>query len=441
MRGVRERSVSLRHIESLRVRAAARRTAGKREFRLTKNHSNISRRDFLGLATSGLAGAALLSSPACSRRSGEKQQDDRKIVYRTLGRTGLRLPVVSMGSCYAIDLVRAALDEGIVYIHTSSGYSERNHERLLGDVFKDRLRDSFVIATSPDLPYRREGRGNRSADVGRDIDPELILESIDGSLARLRLDYVDIYYLVSVGSREVVLHEPYIRAFEALKKDGKVRFVGIGTHANEPAVIRAAAESGFWDVVLTAYNFRQTHRAEVRDAVSRAAQAGLGVVAMKTQAGVYWDRARRHKINMKAALKWVLQDENVHTTIPAFSNYDEMQEDLAIMEDLTLTEEETRDLTRGEDLGLHGAYCQQCGRCRAQCPAGMDVPTLMRSYMYAFGHRQPGKARETLRSWTPADVRCGGCGVCRVRCALGFDVKARALDIARILEVPPEFLG
>ncbi len=405
-----------------------------------KNRPLTSRREFLKLATSGLAGAALLSSGACSPQSKQKSEKTRKFVYRTLGRTGLELPVVSMGSSYAIDLVRTALEEGIVYIHTSSEYSERNQERLLGEVLRGCPRDSFVIATSPDLPYQFDRARGLSFDIGRNADPELIFRSIEGSLERLGLDYVDIYYLASVGSREVVLHEPYINAFEKLKRDGKTRFVGVTTHENEPEVIRAATESGSWDVVLTAYNFRQTHREEVRTAIRQAAGAGLGVVAMKTQAGVYWDRTRLRKINMKAALKWALQDENVHTTIPAFSNYEEMQEDLSIMDDLTLTSEEKRDLEMGDELGLSGCYCQQCGRCRPQCPAGMDIPTLMRGYMYAFGHRQPGKARDTLRSWTAADVGCKSCRACEVECALGFDVRTRALDIARILEVPMELL-
>jgi hypothetical protein len=71
----------------------------------------------------------------------------------------------------------------------------------------------------------------------------------------------------------------------------------------------------------------------------------------------------------------------------------------------------------------------------------MDIPTLMRSYMYAFGHKQPAKARDTLRSWSPIDVACKTCDRCTVECSLGFDVRSRALDIARILEVPKEFLG
>jgi hypothetical protein len=342
-----------------------------------------------------------------------------------------------MGSDYAINLVRTALDEGIVYIHTSSGYSEGNHERLMGKVFRGMPRDSFVVATNPDLPYER-GR-SRSLDVGTDVDPKLISESIEGSLQRLGLDYVDIYYLASVGSREVTLHEPYINAFDKLKREGKTRFVGVTTHANEPEVIRGATESGFWDVVLTAYNFRQSHREEVRTAIRQAAEAGLGVVAMKTQAGVYWDRARTRKINMKAALKWVLQDDNVHTTIPAFSNFQEMEEDLSVMGDLKLTPEEKRDIELGDEMGFSGFYCQQCGRCLPQCPANMDIPTLMRGYMYAFGHQEPKKARETLRSWTSAEVTCRNCATCEVKCSLGFDVKSRALDVARILEVSEEF--
>jgi predicted aldo/keto reductase-like oxidoreductase len=394
---------------------------------------HTSRREFLKAGLAGIAGASIWAGCSPDRMNPTNQSKDRKIVYRTLGRTGFRLPVVSMGSAYGIDLVPMALGEGIVYIHTSSSYSERNQERLLGDVFRGRPRDSFVIGTSPDLPYEFGG-GDRSMDLGLDADPALILESMEGSLKRLKLDFVDIYYLCSIGRAETARHEPYMRAFEELKKSGKARFVGIGTHSNEPEIIRAAVESGFWDVVLTAYNFRQTHREEIREALGKAADAGLGLVAMKTQAGVYWDRARRNMINMKAALKWVLQDENVHTTIPAFSNFEEMQEDLSVMEDLNMTPEERRDLERGTDLGLAGLFCQQCRQCQSQCPAGLEIPGLMRAYMYAFGHKKPQKARETLKGWSAAGLACRDCDACAVRCALGFDLRSRVLELAGLLE-------
>jgi aryl-alcohol dehydrogenase-like predicted oxidoreductase len=403
-----------------------------------KKHRFTSRRNFLKTGAAGIAGSAFLS--ACSRPAPQKQSKDRKLVYRTLGRTGLRLPVVSMGSIYAIELVRAAHDEGIVYFHTSSSYSERNHERLLGAALRDLPRDSYVIASSPDLPYRFDRGDGLSLDLGTGADPGLIPESLEGSLQRLGLEYVDIFYLCSISRRETALHGPYMRAFEKLKTSGKARFVGLGTHSNEPEVIRAAAESGFWDVILTAYNFRQSHREDVRAAIGQAAKAGLGVVAMKTQAGVYWDGTRK-RINMKAALKWVLQDENVHTTIPAFSNYDELQEDLSIMDNLALTPEERQDLRLGETLGLSGMYCQQCSRCRTLCPAGMDIPTLMRASMYAFGHERPERARDTLRAWTSEDISCRRCDRCDVQCSLGLNVRSSALAMARLLDSPREFVA
>lgn len=340
--------------------------------------------------------------------------------------------MVSMGSSYGIGLVETALDEGIRYIHTSAGYAEKQHETLLGEVFKNRPRSSFAVGTSPDLPYRYGRFRGRSFDLGTGVEPELIDRSLEDSLRRLQVDHVDIYFLCSVGTRET-LFEPYLEAFGRLKKEGKTRFVGIGTHENEPEVIRAAVESGFWDVVLTAYNFRQTHREAVRGAIREAAEAGLGVIAMKTQAGVYRDRARTEMINQTAALKWVLQDENVHTTIPAFSTHDELREDVSVMEDLEFTPAEARDLEDVERSARAGLFCQQCGHCRPQCPFEVEIPTLMRAHMYAVGHRQPDKARMILRDFSPRDIECISCRRCTVQCALGMDVQARSLGMVQLL--------
>jgi predicted aldo/keto reductase-like oxidoreductase len=386
-----------------------------------------------------LAGAMVTPAKALTR--GADEPEPRKIIYRTLGRTGLELPIVSMGSCYAVNLVQAARDEGIVYFHSSGGYAEGEHERLLGKALKPFPRDSYVVGTCADVPYERGKGGGATLDVGTGVDPKRIVESLEDSLKRLGLDYLDIYYFGSVGSRDPVFHEPYLEVFEKLKRDGKARFVGITTHSNESTVIRAAVESKFWDIVLTAFNFRQSHREDVRAAIHEAAAAGLGIVAMKTQAGVYWDGSRKRMINMKAALKWALQDENVHTSIPAFMNFEEMEEDISIMENPALTEQEKGDLGIGDDMGYSGNYCQQCGRCLPQCPEGVDIPVLMRSHMYALAHRQPGKARRTLSGWSARDVACADCADCSVDCALGLDVRSRALDVARLLDVPGELIG
>ncbi len=402
-----------------------------RESRVTDNRLST-RREFLRMSAAGVTAAAFVSS--CSDTTAPRRSPPAgpPSSIRTLGRTGLRLPVVSMGSAYGVDLVRRAIDEGIKYIHTSSSYAERNQERMLGETLKGVLRESFVIGTSPDLPYRFAG-GGLSMDVGVDVDPGLILKSMDASLKLLGLDYVDIYYLASVGTRRSALHEPYIKAFEKLKQTGLTRFIGLTTHHNEPEVIRAAVEGRAWDVIVTSYNFRQSHREAIASAIGAASEAGVGVVAMKTQAGVYWDRSRRQKINMKAALKWVVQTEHVHTTIPAFSNYDELQEDLDVIANPALTPAERSDLKLDEMAGPTGVFCQQCGRCLPQCPVGVKVTVLMRASMYHIGYRSPARARRLLQGWAPSDVACTRCDRCSVKCSLGLDVRAAAVDLVPLL--------
>ena len=201
---------------------------------------------------------------------------------------------------------------------------------------------------------------------------EAFLDKFDLSLQRLGLDHVEILYLHNNSTREDVQNPAIIEALRKAKKSGKARFIGITTHSNEPAVIRATIEAKVYDVVLTAYNFRQDHRDEVRKAVAEAAAAGLGIVAMKTQAGVYWDKERQQPINMRAALKWVLNDPNVTTAIPGFTTFDQLKEDLTVMTDLKLTPEEPKTCAGG--AGVAGLYCQQCGQCVPGCPKALPIP-------------------------------------------------------------------
>jgi hypothetical protein len=61
--------------------------------------------------------------------------------------------------------------------------------------------------------------------------------------------------------------------------------------------------------------------------------------------------------------------------------------------------------------------------------------------MYAFGYNEPAKARKTLDSMNLVSVPCIDCKSCRVRCVSGFDIKRKAIDIARLKDVPEEFLA
>lgn len=395
--------------------------------------SKKSRRDFLKKSAAGLAGAAVFPSLL----KGESKK--RKIIYRTLGKTGLKLPVVSMGVMNADNpnLVKAALDSGIIHLDTAWYYQMGRNEEMIGKVIKNRPRDSYIIATKVWEP-----RDRRTGLFPKDAKAETFMIKFQTSLKRLGLDYVDILYLHNISCKESALFKPYVDVLKKLKKEGKIRFIGITTHRNEPEVIRAAVDSKVYEVVLTSYNFKQKHHKEVKKAIDYAAKAGLGVVAMKTQAGVYWDgREKKQPINMKAALKWALQDKNVHTAIPGFTTFDQLELDLSVMENLTLSPKEIADLKLGEKLSMAGFYCQQCETCLPQCSKNVEIPTLMRSYMYAYAYKNLEKARETLETIDLSNLACNSCRTCNVTCPMGFDIKDRITNITRLRDVPQDFFG
>ena len=414
----------------------------------------LERRDFLRLGAGGLAAGALSAGCATMASKRETQTPLAETAppprpvpapqpppapaappRRKLGRTGSEVPIVSMGVMNADNpnLVRAALDGGILLLDTAHVYQDGRNEEMLGTVLPDRKRDSFVLATKVHLSTLDRKTGLFSKQTrGEEIE-----EKLDISLKRLGLDHVDILHLHNQSARESVHYEPVLRALEKAKRDGKTRFVGLSTHKNEPEVIRAAVEAKLYDVVLTSYNFRQDHHLEVQKAVAEAAQAGLGIIAMKTQAGVYWDKEKQSPINMKAALKWALRDPNVHTAIPGFTTLDQLQTDLAVLHDPALTDDEKRSLEAPKVVGF---FCQGCDQCLDPCLGKLPIPDIMRSFMYAHAYRNRAAAQALLLELGLPEFPCDDCGECPVRCAKGFDVRQRVRDIARLREVPREFL-
>ena len=176
----------------------------------------------------------------------------------------------------------------------------------------------------------------------------------------------------------------------------------------------------------------------MKKAIARAAAAGLGIVGMKAIAGVA-SGSKGEKVDALAALKWVLQDPNVHTIVAGFTTFDQFDLDVSVMEDPSLKRSQKSHLQRA--MAAAGLYCQGCGACTAACVKALPIPDLMRSYMYVYGYRNLGEAQDLLLSLNlPVDL-CGDCGPCPVKCVSGFDVPGRIRDVVRLREVPRKFLS
>jgi len=386
---------------------------------------------------SGLAGAAGITMFGGGALAAGRSIDEGEIIYRTLGKTGLSIPVVSFGVMRSDNpsLVRAAYEGGMKMFDTAHGYMNGRNEEMLGGYFSTIPRESFVLATK----VKPAGVDSRTGLPSRDTTSESFLSMFNLSLSRLKMDYVDILYMHSAESVEMVRHKEIVKTMLDLKKQGKVRFIGISTHKNEPLVINTMIEDGIWDVVLTSYNYRQTYLAEMNSAIEKASATGMGVVAMKTMAGGWLDRERTKPVNAQAALRWVISNPNVHTTIPGITAFDQLETDLKVMRDIVLTDQEKAELVT--DAAFPGLYCNACSNCVPGCPNNLPIPELMRAYMYAYGYRNAAMASELLSETSVSADPCYSCNRCTANCVRGFDLKEKISDIARLANVPYDLIA
>ena len=379
------------------------------------------RRNFL--KTLALGGAALKLGPfawdAFAAASGLpiEAAASSPVLQRTLGKTGLTLPIVSMGVMNADvpGLLRRAYELGIRLYDTAAAYQQGRNEEMVGQVIKEMgVRDKVTVATKEVVPDH--DRKLSTAD-----GKARFIENTEKSLRRLQMDHVDILYYHAVDSAEHVHAEGPLEALQTLKKEGKTRFIGISTHKTVD-VIGEAIRLDTFDVALVMLNYTMAHNGAILSTIERASKSGIGIVAMKTQAGGSV-RPDAHlpkplpPVSQTALLKWVLAHDFVTTAIPGFSTYEHLEQDFSVASNLAYSEDEKKFLA-DKSFTAQAEFCQQCGECRAACPKQVEVPVLMRSHMYAVQYGNTDMAR-TLLAGIPAGQgleACRSCDACSVAC-------------------------
>jgi predicted aldo/keto reductase-like oxidoreductase len=379
------------------------------------DEKGMNRRTFIKAGMIGTA-TALVATPAFADTLQKMAESEPsafpKPVYRTLGRTGLKITEVSFGAMLTPEpeVIRVAIEQGVNYIDTARKYMAGKNEEIVGKAVKG-MRDKIFIA-SKTLPESKT-----KAEIIRDVE---------ASLKTLGTDHLDVIQLHNLTDKGRIFIAETREALTLLKKQGKVRFCGVTTHKNEVEVLNALVDDSdrFFDTCLVKYNFKSEK--EVSAAINRAAAAGIGIIAMKTQVGGYDIRGLGKISPHQAALKWVLQNPNVTAAIPGMKDMTQLREDIAVM-GMPFNYADVRRLDRYAEA-IAPFYCNFCGSCEAGCPGGVEISTVNRALMYAEGgYRDISLARVTyaeLPQQTTA-AACVGCEGCAARCVNGLDIAAK----------------
>jgi predicted aldo/keto reductase-like oxidoreductase len=277
------------------------------------------------------------------------------------------------------------------------------------------------------------------------------------------------------GAQEVeTLRTPgFHAAMDELKKEGRVRFLGVSNHGSSwrsstaesmETTLLGAAEDGRFDVMLFAYNYLAREIGE--KILTACAEKKIGATLMKTDpVGRYYEMKREmeevkrqggqtpayiqrempkhekmfaqaqsflkeNNLNSfedvrPAAIRFVLSNQNVSTVCLTFRNFDYVKLALELSGSrFTDTDEKTLSAF-AKDCGA--LYCRHaCGQCESQCPHGVPVNTVMRynHYFEAQGCEKFAMTQYRDLPTSKAD-RCAGCdGYCAEACPHGVPIPA-----------------
>ena len=360
---------------------------------------------------------------------------------RTLGRTGLPVSEISLGSSPLPDpgLLRAIVDRGVNYIDTSHNYDNGNAERRIGRLLEDVGRDRVHVATKFHVAPRDTA--------------ETIIASVHGSLRRLGVETIDVLMIHGAETAAVLDDPRVLEAFERLKREGAYRFRGLSCHANQDEVVRKAVACGLYDMVQVGYNVFdipdagageiETYpdylgRSGIRPLLALAAANGVGVIAMKTlKVGGRRQDLAKYRTGAtplhQAMLKWVLDDPRVTSAVTEILNRRQMEEDLGAA-GAKLDGAGRAVLARlVRDRGA--GYCFSCARCRRACPAGVDTTGILRALAYDESYGKRDRARAAYAAIGPGAraATCHDCGTCEAACPAGVPVRSRIREAHRLL--------
>ncbi len=338
-------------------------------------------------------------------------KDDTHMPRRKLGKTGIDVPVLSLGTMFnLIDaqiIRRSTLNHGVNYWDTANVYAGGNSELGIGEFLSKHpeARKNIFIVTKAMGAFTKEA----------------MEEKLQLSFDRMKTNYVDLHYFHAMED-PAVLNDEIRKYAEEAKKKKLIRYFGFTTHKNMSKCLAAGAKLDWIDVIMTAYNFRLMQDNELQDAIDACHQANIGLIAMKTTGKTTIQRFKQpieteadkkliaHFLQLgftpeQACIKLALQDTRFSSACVQMENTAVLTQNVAAVLDKTkLTRADRNVLTEYARATCNG-FCAGCANiCNAALPDTPFVSDIMRYLMYYNNYGDRDRARQ-LFAQIPRNVR------------------------------------
>jgi aryl-alcohol dehydrogenase-like predicted oxidoreductase len=375
---------------------------------LKTKDADLTRREFVttvGLAGLAVVGGGVTGALAATEQSAAGAVKAHTVPKRKLGKTGVEVSILCLGGLSdTINnqlLLKQALKWGVTYWDTSESYGHGLSEEGMGRFFSrhPEARKEIFLAT------KLHAKGGN------------FTERLDKCLNRLQTPYVDLFFIHSLTNIDEI--SPFKDWAAEMKKAGKMKAFGFSTHTNMEDCLLGAARLDWIDAVMLTYNFQVMNTHKMQEAIKASSQAGIGLVAMKTQAG----RPGRVKIaseakaemaerflkrgftDKQAKLKIVWENLNIASICSYMPSLTILSANVAAALDQTkLTREEFQSLQQYA-LETRGDYCAGCGKiCQEAMGGTIPVNEVMRCLMYHQYYGEPELAKLTFAG-LPEEVR------------------------------------
>ena len=372
----------------------------------------MNRRDFLKAAASVAGTGMVMSSLPIQHAAGEETE---KMRYRRLGRTNLMISEIVGARDWNRVLYQPALDMGVNYWH-KAGYW-----RSLPEEFAKIDRESYYTDNT----------------VGT-LDYDEAIQQTEERLKQSGMKYFDFFKIQSAYSsvEDFKTKTGVLKAFDHLKKQGKVHYLACSQHSNVPEVSSALIESGLFDALQPAFSFGAGK--DFLEMLKLAKKHDVGIICMKTMGGL--DAFKKNKelmstfgpegMPVRALLRWILSVPGVTACVMRPENFDEFNENMGAAMG--------KRIAYRQDVINHyaaqtakGGNCYLCGACEKDCPQNIRVSHILRYSMYHKRYDGAQSEAQSLYARLSAAERvesCTECGECEKSCSYDLPIMSLLTD-------------